>query len=113
MIGINEYDNNRNKIFAFINRNNAYYESTIFRSLLKHNRWNVSWYVLCFIGTHVMNLKLIDRIITELEAVDHEIETGTRWSQSVKLNKVLQYLREVRIDYTPLEEDPNENQHLL
>lgn len=43
-----------------------------------------------------MQKELLDKIIEDLEKVDHEILNGTQWSQSVKLNKVIVTLKEYR-----------------
>lgn len=43
-----------------------------------------------------MDKQFLDKIIEDLEKVDDEINTGTKWSQSVKLNKTLKTLIEYR-----------------
>ncbi len=43
-----------------------------------------------------MQKELLDKFIEELEKVDDEINYGTKWSQSVKLNRVLANLKEYR-----------------
>lgn len=46
-----------------------------------------------------MTESLLDKIIEDLEKVDTEILTGTQWSQSVKLNKVIASLKQYRKEH--------------